>query len=445
MGEATAWLIALAALLTVLIVVGYRLGGAARYILYLQAAYWASAYLARPLVLLIGQPTPRPNDSIADRRLAVDDYATGIASVLPIVVVGLAAYVLVLILLQRSIYHRPFVERATAANGVKFDLRFVAFLYATGWACRIAVSYSLTNPVTVSLSSAASLAIGLAFLRVDWTGISRLSQVIFLGILATGELIYSGVSESKTPLMGVILFLAIAYGGKIKSLRTALSALGVLLIALVGFTSVQALKLSGRTSDEIDLVAGGYPPLIGPLLPILRRFDLLSSATDAYFVGPGRWLTLGEYGERLVYGFVPHILSSEPYQSAGVAWAQEVRSATVPQTADVSLADGFIAEGYAMAGYLGVALEASVLGLATLLIARSLSSTNALKVFTGVGILSYPVLFERGLLGLSENLGQTLQVAIAAYLAVLLLPAASRNGDASDDISDHLAYRRQRP
>lgn len=419
---AVCWVVVCAALVAVLVVVGRRSDPPLRYLLYAQAAYWSVSYVARPAFLLVVGPRPRANDALADARLAIGGYGGGIARVAGIVALGLGCFVLAVVTARG----RP--TRGAPRAGWRTVWRFAITCYAVGWVCRIALLVHVVNPLTATVSGAAPVAVGLCYLAVDWSTVSTTTRRAVLACCVAGELAYSVAAESKTPALTVALFFFIAHAGRLRGARTAVLSVVAGGAGLAVFTVLQSLKASPGASRDLAVVDATYPLATRPLLPVLRRFDLFSAATDASFVPTGQWLDAGRFGARLLGGTVPWLVGG-PYVSAGVRWAREVRAYTIPLNGStVSLADGFIAEGWAVAGVVGVAGEAAVVALATVLVARALGSRAPFLAVLAIGLLTRPALFERGVLGLGEALGEAVQVSVVLTAGWLVWEYAVTRG-----------------
>ena len=417
--EALFWVAACAGLVALLVLVGRTCRPPLRYLLYAQAGYWALSYLARPLFLLAVEPRPRAHDALADFRLVMGGYEPGVAQVSMIVAVGLLSYLLAVTVPARRV-------RDAIGPRWRTTWRFAAASYGVGWGCRIAMAFGAVNPLTSTLSAAAPVAVGLVLLAVDWTGIADRSRRWAIACCGAGELLYSVIYESKTPVLTFALFFFIAYAGTLRGSRTVTFTVLGGTAAFAAFTMLQTLKSAPGARRDLAVVDRAYPLATRPLLPVLRRFDLYSAVTDASFVPDGRWLSLTAFGRRLVRGFVPW-LSGDPFVSSGVRWAREVRAYTIPLNGStVSLADGVVAEGFAVAGWLGVAVEAVVLAVATVLVARALLSPRPFVLVLGLAVLTRPALFERGVLGLAETLGEALQISAVIAVAWLLWDHAAR-------------------
>ena len=70
---------------------GARLRGPAGSFMILQCFYISMAWLVRPLVLLVVQPSPRRDDQIADPRFAWLGYDVVLSTLLPLALLGLVS------------------------------------------------------------------------------------------------------------------------------------------------------------------------------------------------------------------------------------------------------------------------------------------------------------------------------------------------------------------
>jgi hypothetical protein len=174
------------------------------------------------------------------------------------------------------------------------------------------------------------------------------------------------------------------------------------------------------------------------VLPILRRFDLLEAVTDARYVR-GRWMSPGEFAGSLGAAFVPRPVNPAKAGTAGERWAVEVRNASKPTRPGVSLAEGMVAEGYALAGPAGVVVECLLLALITVAGARALAVGGTVVFSLGCSLVFLPTLQERGLLGVAEVLAKGVQVALVVGLLSLVfggLRRVRRSGDAPRPVDD---------
>ncbi|MFI9508322.1 hypothetical protein [Nocardia sp. NPDC052566] len=399
------------------------LPGVARVFLIAQAAFWSLSYVARPLVLLWVQPEPRYGDNIPDPRLAELGYDRGVELVLRHVVFGLWVYaglVVAYVLWRRA---RP----AGGPPALLADANLVpalAVMYAVGLLGRAASiatgaigsagDVDAANPIlnfVAILATIASLGL-IIFLRPA----QRHTAALVIGGLLLVELGWTSVVQSKTPIIGAALALALRFAilG-----WTRVSAVGVALIAVVGiggFGWLQSLKKTEVAKSEAALSDSGYPAVVRPFMSIFRRFDLLEAATDAYYHGPGFWLTPDQVAGHALRSLIPAQLLGTTKFSSGTAWATDIRGASVDLSrVTVSLAEGNLNEGYVLGGYPGVVVGAAFTFGLLLFWARALYSRHFPIVVLGLALTGASALFERGILGSMENVGKFLQAAVLAW------------------------------
>jgi hypothetical protein len=240
-----------------------------------------------------------------------------------------------------------------------------------------------------------------------------------LGALGLGELIWSVLFSSKTPIIGfatvVIVYFSILGFNKSRLTITALLAL----VTFFVFPLIQNLK-STEVASKVAQVDTYYPLWSQPLLPILRRFDLLSAVTDATYYRDTSWLRPVVYFGQLFANLLPQQLLGYDKIGAGSYWSISVRSSSTGYVnPDVSLAEGPIAEGLMLSGIAGVLFSMLVLVCAVVSISHLLYYGKTLGFTVAAIFLSFPVLFERGSLGISEYLGKALQV----WLLVVVIRA----------------------
>jgi hypothetical protein len=158
---------------------------------------------------------------------------------------------------------------------------------------------------------------------------------------------------------------------------------------------------------------------------------MIDAATDAAFVQPGTWLSADEALVRARDQIVPRpFLPSKAALSPGEFWARELRpiSTLSPPEADVPLAEGVIAEGYALKGPLGLALESVALLASCIAAASMLGSTRGFVRLWGVSVITQPLLFERGVFGIVGGFSEALQVSLIAYLLLVVARTLRREG-----------------
>lgn len=420
-------LLVIVAALATMVAAGLLVSGVLRVLLIAQAVYWSMSYVARPVLLLLVRPDPRFGDNIADPRLAEIGYDIGIEGALRPVAFGLAVYAV--IVLAYALWARP--RERTRRAALAGDPDFVTtlwVLYALGTLARLASVAGGTagqagevesaSPLLSLLTMPATLgAVGLlVFVRPAKSSVT----VAVLGILMLGELWWTTAISSKTPILGAALAIAVrcALTGWTRAKVGGIAAVSVL--GIIGFDWLQSLKTTPYLKAEAANIDSGYPESVRPFLSLLRRFDLLEAATDAYYLGPNSWLAPGEVLGHLARSMVPGQLLAEEKMQAGTAWAEQVRGASVDMSqVSVSLAEGNVAEGYVLGGHTGVVI--GVLFTAVVLIGwgRALYARHLVPVLFGVALIEVPVVFERGMLGSAETFGKYLQVVVLAWLTRL--------------------------
>ncbi|WP_369801841.1 hypothetical protein [Nocardia sp. BMG51109] len=420
------------------------LSGPIRVFLIAQAAHWALSYVARPVVLLWVRPEPHYGDNIPDPRLAVLGYDRGIAEVLHPVIFGLWLYAGLVV--AYAIWargresgrfgaapgrtHREHARPVARFAGDPVLLRTLAVLYAAGTLGRLAAVATGNNGRAGELESPSPIinlvtilaTLGAVGLIVYARPGSPRTTILLIGALTFGELLWTAAVQSKTPVLGAALAIAVrcAMTG-----WTRLKVATVLVITVLGigaFGWLQSLKADELSKAEAAVTDSEYPAPLRPLLSVLRRFDGLEAATDAYYAGPHSWLSPGEAVRHALESLVPaQLLGTEKFRS-GAAWADQVRGQSVDMTrVGVSLAEGNINEGYVLGGYPGVALGVSITFVLLLVWARSLYSRHVPLPVFGLALIEVPVLFERGMLGTAETLGKYLQATVLVWVTYVLI------------------------
>ncbi|MFQ6392884.1 hypothetical protein ACLMAJ_05495 [Nocardia sp. KC 131] len=419
--------------LATLVVAAAWVPGVTRVFVIAQAAFWSLSYVARPVVLLVVKPDPHYGDNVPDPRLAEYGYDDIIALVLRHVVFGMWVYAVLIV--GYAIWSR----RRSSAVGVAREPAIVAdpdfipaltAIYvvgvfgrgatmaagATGKAGDVDSANPILNFVAI-LGTVAALGL-IIFARPA----RQATTVLLLGGLLVMELGWTVVTESKTPILGAALAVAVRFAivGWTKG-----KAVGVMVIAVLGiggFGWLQSFKSTEFAKSESALANSSYPPTVQPFLSILRRFDLLEAATDAYYHGPGFWVAPGEVIQHAALTLIPtQLLGVQKFQS-GTAWANDVRGSSVDMTTvSVSLAEGNVNEGYVLGGYTGVVVSVAFTFVLLLAWAKSLHSRYFPIVVLGLAMTGASALFERGILGSMEALGKFVQSAVLAWLIYLVV------------------------
>ncbi|WP_040701468.1 hypothetical protein [Nocardia vinacea] len=430
-------IIAIACALATLVVAAAWVPSVARVFIIAQAAFWSLSYVARPLVLLAVQPEPHYGDNVPDPRLAVLGYDRGIALVLHHVVFGLWVYAILIVGYAIWSRHHP-VPRLPAMTGNPDFVPALVTIYVVGLLGRGASYASGSTGHAGDVDSANPI---LAFVSILAT-VAALGLIIFIrparprttalliGALLAGELVWTVVVESKTPILGAALAVAVRFAilGWTKAKMVGVLAIAVLGIG--GFGWLQSFKTTEVGKAEAAMTSSAYPPSVRPFLSILRRFDLLEAATDAYYHGTGYWLTPAEEFRHAALSLIPTQLLGAPKFQSGTAWADDVRGASVDMTrVSVSLAEGNINEGYVIGGYTGIVVSVGFTFLLLLAWAKALYSRYFPMVVLALALTGASSLFERGILGSMEALGKFLQAAVLATLIYLAVKEYRRRAE----------------
>ncbi|WP_157535275.1 hypothetical protein [Nocardia inohanensis] len=434
-----------AAALATIVVSAMYLPGVARVFLIAQTAHWSLSYVARPVVLLWVKPEPHFGDNVPDPRLYQFGYDDGIAMVMQPVVFGLWVYaglVMAYAVWTRARAARPVgTEIAPRIPHFAGDPTFAATLialYGVGTLGRLAAvatgsvgkagELESPNPLINLITILATLgSVGLiVFYRNDNARLTAL----MLAALTCGELLWTATVQSKTPVMGAALAIAVRFAMLGWTRVKVVGVFAITGLAIGGFGWLQSLKTDSAAKAEAAQVDAQYPTVVHPFLSLLRRFDLLEAATDAAFAGPSSWLTPGEVATHAAQSLVPtQLLGAEKFRS-GAAWAEQVRGGSVDMsTVSVSLAEGNINEGYVLGGYFGVAVGVTVTFALLLVWIHSLYARWFPLPIFGLALIEVPVLFERGVLGTVETLGKYLQAAVLAWMAYLIVGEYRRRVD----------------
>lgn len=394
--------------------VGLRRRGYLGGVVAIQCAYFGLAYVVRPVILLAVQPAPRLGDSMADPRMASLGYEVALTAVLKVVVCGIAAFSAISILLMRLSKERTEAFAMKVGRRAPVSLRAAWCILGAGWMFRLS-TIAVQSTITDTLAAVGSVGAG-AVLMFQLYGRGIRQQLLIISAVATSEFVWSLMSASKAPIFACGLWLLVAgIRSGVRSKATAVAAVAVALGLIVVFPLVQQSKIAAGTFTNVQGSTDVYPSALQGAIPIVRRFDLIAAAMDAVTAGQGSWISGVDAARRAFLNLIPTQLQSDKAQNTGATWAIEVRGQTVAYSdTGVHLADGPIAEGYVIGGYMGVSVEVVLLGLATAGVSRLLASRSRFAILLGISMLTQPFLFERGVLGMSEALGKNLQVVLIA-------------------------------
>lgn len=385
----------------------------------LQCGFFFVSYVVRPGLLLWVKPRPRYGDPIADPRLASLGYEDALQSVLRLVLVGIVVYCAGSAAILRFGRWKTYAKLPDVLTN-----RIGIALLAVGWASRIA-SLANDSGLLATLATLGSVGAGVLLLRNVQAKLTP-SNVAFLGAVLVSESVWSFQTTSKAPIFACGLWIAIlalsSHRPRGRSVA-AVAAVGVGLLLI--FPVLQGTKIANGSFAEVPGSTAAYPPVLQLALPVIRRLDLVSSATDAALSGPGTWLKPLEAMERAVLALVPSQLQYSKPSNSGAIWAVEVRSHSLQGSSNtgVHLAEGTIAEGYVIAGNVGIVVEMLCLIFASAAAVRWLTGRNRALVVLALFLLSQPYLFERGALGIFEGFGKGLEVML---VSIPLLAAESR-------------------
>lgn len=429
---AYAQVIIVSAGLAALVAVAFLAPVLVRVFLLAQVVYWSLSFVVRPVVLLVALPGPRFADSIADPRLAYTGYGYSIREVLQPIAVAIWLYLLVVLvavaLLRR--FSTPSTRRtdrvtASVTTGPSTDLLTTfGVAYVIGTAAR-AASY-----ISGSAGQAGDVSSANPYLDLvgNFAGLSALGLIAFyrcrrpegtvavIVVLLAGELVWGILTESKTPLLGAALAVAIRFALEGYTRRQFLVTAVGGVVLLGAFSWLQSFKVSDATELAFSAADSGYPAVVRPFLSLIRRFDLLEASTDVWYMNSRSWISPVFVAKNLVLNLIPSQLGVQKFQS-GTQWAQTVRGSSVDMRGiSVSLAEGHLNEGLLIGGYPGVIAESVFVIVMIILTARCLRSNTMLLLVPALGFVAFPSLFERGALGISETLGKVIQLAIALFV-----------------------------
>ncbi|MFJ4654233.1 hypothetical protein ACIP5Y_23445 [Nocardia sp. NPDC088792] len=416
---------AISAGLVVLACCACLLPGVIRVLLIGQSAYWAMSYIARPLVLLTTRPEPRFGDNVADPRLAAMGYDRGIAAALQPVAYGILVYAGLVAALTVWARKRRWAASDSRMAGQPELMATLGVIYLIGSLGRIASILTGTvaragevQTASPALSLITLLAsIGSLGLIVLIRPARSWQTVAVIAGLTVGELLWTVAIESKTPIMGAALAIAIRFAMTGWNRTKTIAVVTIAVVAIGAFGALQSLKETPELKAQAASANSAYPPSVQPFLGLLRRFDLLEAATDACFAGPGSWLSPGQVLSHGVASLLPAQVLGSSKMQAGTAWAEQIRGGSVDMSeVSVSLAEGNINEGYVLGGAAGVTVEVIFTFVILLLWAAALSGRRIVPIVLGLALSENPVVFERGILGTFEVIGKYLQAVVLIWI-----------------------------
>lgn len=393
-----------------------------RALLFAQVAYFSLSFVMRPAILITVAPSPVFGDSLADTRLSSDGYTSTLASVLWICSAGLGIYTLCLVIYV--LYARLYRSQLSVVPGRdrSYWNSVLLICFVLGQLGRMAQIFGASSNLLVveilqfiAIAGANGLIIALKTRR-RWT------LSVLLSVCFASELIWSAFSVSKTPFMAALLSFGIRLAAA-RMTRKRIVALALAVIAgIAAFAPLQSLKSSDETTAVTHSVDLRYPTALRPLLDIARRFDMLSAVTDAYYAGPSRWNPPPQFFSTALRAIIPAPFQESDKAALGTQWAEQVRQISKPNSnVDVSLASGFIAEGWVTAGFWGLLGQSIYLVIALHIVSRLLASQSLTAFSFGVLCVALPILFERGMLTGLELASKSFQAVPVIFLIALLI------------------------
>lgn len=402
--------------------IGLRHKGVLGVIFIGQAGYWLISYVMRPGILLLFQPAPRFGDSVADPRIASGGYETFMPQILSSIAIGIGCYVFFACIIVWALGRKKAAPTLLGFSGVSAQTASLyTFLvsYSVGWLFRVA---SLTTPSNSLIDTVSGLAIVGAAGIIVFLPSRPGGRTVVLFAAFIGELGWSVLSASKTPIIAAALCLAMRWSISGWGRKRVSSAVFVMICGIFAFPALQRIKTSDETQHVLQAADVSYPTYIQPLMSVVRRFDLFSAVTDATLLESSRWMSTTEFLFRIMDSFIPQALLAHEKIGVGTLWSTQVRSYSLgTANENVSLAEGFVAEGYALGGYAGVVFGALFILMLAVFVAWLVSHKQVFLSSLGLLLVSFPVLFERGILGSVETIGKSLQIAFLVWLLSLVV------------------------
>lgn len=414
-------LAACTALLMIMMTLAMYLPPVPRALLFAQVAYFSLSFVLRPAILIIVAPSPVFGDSLADTRLASDGYTSSLASVLWICAAGLGIYTLCLVIYVLYARQHRYQLRVPDRDRSYWNT-VLLMCFVLGQLGRMAQVFGASsNLLIVEILQYIAIA-GANGLIIAGKTRRRWTLSVLLSVCFASELIWSALSVSKTPFMAALLSLGIRLTAD-RMTRKRIVGLALAVIAGIAvFAPLQSLKSSDETAAVTHSVDLRYPTAVRPLLDIARRFDMLSAVTDAYYAGPARWNPPPQFFSTALSAIIPAPFQESDKAALGTQWAEQVRQISKPNSnVDVSLASGFIAEGWVTAGLWGLIGQSIYLVVALHIVSRLLAAQSLTAFCFGVLCVALPILFERGMLTGLELASKSFQAVPVIFLIALLI------------------------
>lgn len=380
------------------------------------ALYGFLDYVVRPAVLVEVQPKSTYGDPIADPRID-SQYVTSVGNmlraILPGVVVLAAGLALALYLTARRAKRAGTGDEPAAPQQPVATLPLWT-LFAVGWLFRLLSYANSSSTVLGTLAILPAVTVGY---YIVYKPITFRLVLLFAG----SELLWSILGAEKAPILAVMLWLLIRQiarrGRKVPWRRVLVT----LLAAFLAFLAVTEVKVAAGRLNSSTKYEATYPAPIQPLLPVVARFDSFFQFTDAYLADPHSWLSPAQVGEHFVKTLVPSFAlpAADRPEIAGSLWEPGVRAQTLSNLSySANFSEGTFAEGWAVDGQAGSILENLLLVGFILFAAACFDSRRRFPQLFVVAFTTQPYLFERGMMGIGEGIGKSLELAIIASVVI---------------------------
>jgi len=400
----TGWYLALVGLLAVMLAAP-ALGRVPGRVLRVMGIYLAIAYAGRAVFLLAFDPRPGPGTFIADGLLRTPTYQAGLAQLAPIATLGVAGILAGFYAV--ALGPRRAQSRSTPRRGWRQSGAAIALC---GWPVRamtLVLESDRQEGLLGRLSVLPTVAAGLVILGTNWRATGKGRHLVLL--LALGEAVWSVSADTKTPILVVAAFLFLDPNRKRITWRTGLA---VTAAALLAFVVIQPTKTDIASSDH-----GGVSAL-APIGRVLVRFDLLRALTVAERAGAGSYMGTSEISDRALGAWLPDSIVETNESPSAVAWGERMNGSE----SGAYLAEGPIAEGFALFGMAGALLWSLVAGAVAALVAMAIRQPRNYGTFIlAVSLVASNAIFERGLLGVNENIAVGIQVVVLALVPYILI------------------------
>jgi hypothetical protein len=174
------------------------------------------------------------------------------------------------------------------------------------------------------------------------------------------------------------------------------------------------------------MIGERYFSIFPEIYTVLVRFDLLRSVSEAHVVGTGNAFTFSGYISKLIQAVGWSYGTNA--QTVGQAWATEISAsaAKTSSTSGVSFSQSYLAEGWLLAGFTGVAFLSITVAAMTFLFCK-LAEKQDLFGFISLGVISSTAVYEGSLLFILEALSNSAKSAILFYFLFSLLVTKNRS------------------